>query len=197
MAGTRPWSAEWILSRWLMELSVTFSGLTEMLDRIGASERIVNEEKTNMAYEVGEIAADAMRGKIEREGTAFSRAAQRVGLNRGPGRIRSGQLYDSIDYEVDDVDGDLQTTVGYLNDYEPYFEAQEVGFYTRWKGSYDRQGRLRLEKDGTPRVYYSDEERKVKGMFLLRAARREVNQEASRLLKKYRSRITKRINGTI
>lgn len=180
-----------------MELSVTFTGLTEMLNRVGASERIINEEKTNLAYEVGEIAADAMRSKIEREGTRFSRAAQKVGLNQGPGRIRSGQLYNSIDYEVDEVDGDLETTVGYLNDYEPYFEAQETGFYTRWKGSYDRKGRLRLNKDGTPRVYYSKEESKVKGMFLLRAARREVNQESSRLLKKYRSRITKRINGTL
>lgn len=180
-----------------MELSVTFTGLTEMLDRVGAAKRILTEEKSNMAYEVGEIAADAMRSKIERSGTRFSRAAQRVGLNIGPGRIRDGGMYSSIDYEVDEYDGDIETTVGYLNDYEQYYEAQETGFYTRWKGSYDRKGRLRLEPDGSPRLYYSDEERKVRGVFALRAARREVNAEVPRLLKKYRSRITKRINGTL
>ena len=179
-----------------MDLSIVFDDLTKVLNRLEGAEKIISEEKENMAYEVGEIAADAMRSKIERSGTAFSRAAQKVGLNQGPGRIRDSKLYNSIDYEVFTYGDYASTEVGYLNDYEKYFEAQEGGFETGWKASYDRKGQLRLNKDGTPRVRFTGEMRKVRGIFALRAAKRAVDQEFSRLQKKYRSRITKRINGS-
>lgn len=64
-------------------------------DRIAA---FAGEEAFTALEKIGEAAVDFMQERIRSEGTAFSARAQAQGLNEGPGRIRTGAMYDSIDY---------------------------------------------------------------------------------------------------
>lgn len=175
------------------------SGFRKLIDRLEASPDIVREEAENMADEIGNIGAQTMRFRVVNSGTDFSRAAQEVGVNQGPGRIRTGALFDSIDYRVESGQRQTRSVIGYLNDYEEYFLFQEEGFDNYWSASYVN-GVLQTRR-GEPKVYpravHGLEPTQTPGIMALEAAEAEINDEMPRLLKKYKTRITKRLNGTL
>lgn len=167
----------------------------ELSDRLDAVPHIIQEESEAMGEEIGEIGVEAMVGQFLLSETDFSRAAQAVGLNIGPGRQRTGRLLSSYDFRVESGPSLTRVVVGYLNNFQDYFMFQEEGYENVWRGSYDAQGRLRLE-GGTPRVFVDTENgpKETEGIFALVAARNAIEMEMPRLIKKYKTRITKRIN---
>lgn len=182
-----------------MATEITFTGIDQLIDRLSDARDIIEQEQDNMADELGEIGVDAMQEKFDRSdrGRKYTRAAQRAGYNQGPGRNRFGAMYDAIDYRVDVSSYGVDLTVGYVSDNEDYFEYQEEGFETMGRAAYTRKGELRFWKDGEPMIFQGKYPIKIPGVFALRAARRAMNSEMPRLIKKYKSRITKRINGTL
>ena len=175
------------------------SGFRKLIDRLEAAPELVQEEAENMADEIGNIGAQTMRFRVVSSGTDFSRAAQEVGVNDGPGRIRTGALIESIDYRVESGGKQTRSVIGYLHNYQDYFLFQEEGFENYWNASYVN-GVLQTRR-GQPKVYpksiKGQEPTDTPGIMALEAAEAEINDEMPRLLKKYKSRITKRLNGTL
>lgn len=185
---------------------VTFSVKFEtkrLIQRLNAIPEILKEESENMTEELGNIATETMRERILTTGTAFSRAAQEVGLNKGPGRIRTGAMYDSIDYRIESGSSLTRLVFGYLHDVQDYFDIQDGydnpkdSFKNIWRGTYSlATGQLRLRKDGQPilRKRKRGSHKNTSTIRGLRTALMDVELELPRLLKKYRTRVTKRSN---
>ncbi len=175
------------------------SGFRKLIDRLEAAPELVQDEAENMADEIGEIGAQTMRFKVVTSGTDFSIAAQQVGVNQGPGRIRSGSLFDSIDYRVESGGRYTRSVIGYLHNYQEYFLFQEEGFENQWAATYV-DGVLQTRRGG-PKIYHRNvngqEFIDTPGIMALEAAESEIYDEMPRLLKKYKTRITKRLNGTL
>ena len=175
------------------------SGFRNLIDRLEAAPELVQEEAENMADEIGNIGAQTMRFKVVTSGTEFSRAAQQVGVNEGPGRVRTGAMIDSIDYRVESGARQTRSVIGYLHNYQDYFLFQEEGFENQWSASYVN-GVLQTRR-GAPKVYHRNIRNQdfvdTPGIMALEAAEAEINDEMPRLLKKYKTRITKRLNGTL
>jgi hypothetical protein len=179
---------------------VNVSGI---LQRPGAAAKIIEEEARLMAEEVGKFGSERMKEYIRDRGTPFSRAAQAAGINKGPGRIRTGNMHDSVDYRVEAGPSRVSGAFGWIRNFEQYFEYQEMGFRNIFIASY---------VGSTPRVAGSNAGRFIKaggpivrknpyggykntpGMFALRDARADVQNEIPRLAQKYRSRITRKLN---
>lgn len=185
---------------------VTFSVKFEtkrLLNRLDAIPEILREEAEAFSEELGQIAVESMQETITRSGTEFSAAARKVGLNRGPGRYRTGAMFNSIDYRVESGPKLSRLVFGYLRNPEDYFDIQEGednpkgSFKNIFRGIYStKDGSLLLRKDGQPRVRkrkrggYAN----TKTIGALRTALREIDSQLPRLLKKYRGRITRKTN---
>jgi hypothetical protein len=186
----------------MVSFSVKFD-TKRLLKRLDAIPEILREEAEAFSEELGEIAVDSMQQSILRSGTDFSVAARKVGLNKGPGRYRTGAMFDSIDYRVESGPKLTRLVFGYLRSPQDYFDIQEGAdnpkgsFRNIYRGIYStKDGSLLLRKDGGPRV-----RKRKRGGYKntatiqgLRQAMRDIDQELPRLLKKYRARITRRSN---
>jgi hypothetical protein len=186
----------------MVQLSVRVD-VKKLLDRLDKVPGIVKEESEALAEELGEIAVKSMRTTIRKSGTKFSEAARRVGLNKGPGRYRTGAMYNSIDYRVESGLKSTRLAFGYLKDTQDYFDIQEGyenpkgTFKNIWRGIYStKDGSLLLRKDGGPRLRRRKRgsQANVKTIQGLRRALLEIESDLPKLLKKYRTRITKRSN---
>lgn len=156
---------------------------------------ILMEESRLMAEESAKFGAERMREYIRQRGTAFSSAAQQAGVNRGPGRIRTGNMYNSVDFRVESGSSRVLAAFGWIRNFEDYFIYQETGFRNRFIAMYTPNGRL-LTQGSRPIVRRNPfgGYKNTPGMFALRDARADVEQQLPRLQKKYRTRITKRAN---
>lgn len=186
----------------MVQLSVRIDA-KKLLDRLDKVPEIVKEESEAFAEELGEIAVKSMRATIRRSGTEFSEAARRVGLNKGRGRYRTGAMYKSIDYRVESGPKSTRLAFGYLNDTEDYFDIQEGyenskgTFKNIWRGIYStKDGSLLLRKDGGPRLRRRKRgsQANVRTIQGLRHALQDLESDLPALLKKYRTRITRRSN---
>ena len=138
--------------------------------------------------EVGHVAEDAMRQKIERTSSKHARSGlkAKLGFAQG-GRIRTGRMYKSVASRPRRGEKTYQVEVGYLRDKQDYFKWQEKGFTNVWKffGQWNRPystapnapaGWLfRRLRTGAP---------KVEGLFALRDARDKAENESSRIFAK-------------
>jgi hypothetical protein len=166
-----------------------------ILQRPNVANQIVLEEARLMAEEVGQFGAERMRQYIKDRGTRFSAAAAAAGVNRGPGRIRTGNMYNSVDSRVESGTAKVSSAFGWIRNFEQYFEYQETGFRNKFIAAYTASGNLRVVNGGpiirrNPFGGYKN----TPGMFALRDSRADVQAEMPRLLKKYKARITRRIN---
>jgi hypothetical protein len=186
----------------MVQLSVRVD-VKKLLDRLDKVPGIVKEESEALAEELGEIAVKSMRNTIRRSGTDFSRKAREVGLNKGPGRYRTGAMYNSIDYRVESGLKSTRLAFGYLKDTEDYFDIQEGyenekgSFKNIWRGTYStKDGTLRLRKDGQPilRKRKRGSSVRTRTIQAMRRALQEIESDLPKLLKKYRTRVTKRSN---
>lgn len=175
-----------------------------ILQRPGAAAKIIEEESRLMAEEVGRFGSERMKEYIRDRGTAFSRAAQAAGINKGPGRIRTGKMYDSVDYRVEGGTSRVSSAFGWIRNFEQYFEYQELGFRNIFIASYAGSSLRvagsnagRFIRAGGPIVRKNPYGgyKNTPGMFALRDARADVQNEMPRIAKKYRTRITRRLNG--
>jgi hypothetical protein len=179
-------------------ITINISGLER---KLASAKEIIKEESKLMAGELAEFGANRMREYIKQRGTAFSAAAAAAGVNKGPGRIRTGKMYDSVDARVSLAGSNASGTrvsaeFGWIRNFEEYFEYQETGFKNKFIAAYTGAGRLRVVNGGpiimrNPFGGYKN----TKGMFALRDSGIDAESELPRLTKKYKSRITRRINN--
>lgn len=186
----------------MVAFSVKFD-TKRLLNRLDAIPEILREEAEAFSEELGQIAVDSMQETILRSGTDFSLAARKVGLNKGPGRYRTGAMFNSIDYRVESGSKITRLVFGYLRNPQDYFDIQEGednpknSFRNIYRGIYStKDGSLLLRKDGGPRVRKRKRGgyKNTRTIRALRTALREIDKELPRLLKKYRGRITRRSN---
>jgi hypothetical protein len=148
-----------------------------------------------MAAEAARFGEERMKEYIGQRGTAFSAAARQAGVNRGPGRIRTGNMYNSVTSRVESGSSRTLAAFGWLRNFEEYFQYQETGFRNRFIAMYSSSGRL-LTQGSRPLVRMNPfgGYKNTPGMFALRDARADVESQLPKLATKYRTRITKRMN---
>lgn len=136
--------------------------ITRFIKKMDRLEAFASDEAYNALDIIGQEAVDFMQqeNKNQENATAFSIDAQVAGINRGPGRIRTGAMYDSIDYwdtsfGSGETGSRLSIAFGYRNapmandGRAPYALYQDEGFFNKWvwrrplltnKPFYDRDG---------------------------------------------------------
>lgn len=171
------------------------------LDRPGLAKEILMRQASDMAGELADFGAERMRGYIKDRGTNFSSAAAAAGINKGPGRIRTGNMYDSVKARRESGSKKTLASFGWLGNFEEYFTYQEVGFKNIWIAMYSGSGNL-MRGPNTPvsngpivRKNPFGGYKKTPGMFALRDARMDAESQIPRLAKKYKARITRELNG--
>lgn len=169
--------------------------VTALLKKVESAPRIVAEEAEAMAAEMAEFGENEMKAIILTSGTPFSDAARRAGINKGPGRYRTGQMYNAVKSRVTRSSTSVRAEYGWIGKVRKYFVYQDQGFRNRFLASYGPSGNLKVSQ-GSPiiRPNPNGGYKNTEGMFALRDSRKSVERELPRLLKKYRARITRRIN---
>lgn len=126
----------------------------DVLTRIG---EVAIEESYAMLEKAAYIGEENMKRLIEQRGTKFSTNAAAQGINKGPGRIRTGKMYDSVSSRVEVGPKKVYASFGWLKNFEKYFSYQETGFVNRWyalkskAGNYwFKNGRLGVGMRKTP-----------------------------------------------
>tara|TARA_R110000803_G_scaffold142393_1_gene208686 strand:- start:526 stop:1080 length:555 start_codon:yes stop_codon:yes gene_type:complete len=173
-------------------VSINVDGL---LKKANSIKRIVTEETVAMSGEIVEFGENEMKAIILTSGTPFSDAARSAGINKGPGRFRTGQMYNAVKSRVTVSGNSVSAEYGWLGKIRKYFLYQEYGFRNKFIASYSGSGVLRVDS-GSPVVRRNPNGgyKNTPGMFALRDSQKSVEKELPRLLKKYRGRITRRIN---
>lgn len=168
---------------------------SELLKRGNQAKKVIQEEARRMAEEAAQFGEERMKEYIRERGTRFSDAAQQAGVNRGPGRIRTGNMYNSVSSRVESGSSRTLAAFGWLRNFEEYFQYQETGFRNRFIAMYTPGGRL-LVQGSKPIIRRNPfgGYKNTPGMFALRDARADVETYLPKLTTKYRTRITKRIN---
>jgi hypothetical protein len=168
--------------------------ITRFIKRVDRLEAFVSDEAFDALDEIGRRATDFMRNRIESRGTSFSARAQRDGLNRGPGRVRTGAMIDGIDYRETSRGGGetgsrLSIQFGYFNTPPSrgypnvsYVTMQEEGFAQHWKwygdtnsGTYPAVSFGSFSRSGVPRgLKYVGYRYRTEGTFAFRDAKEYV-----------------------
>ena len=177
------------------EIKLDLSGLLKGTMKMN---NIIIEESRAMADEIGDFAVDEMRAIILTSGTGFSDAARAAGINKGPGRYRTGLMYNSVKHKVSVEGSKVSARYGWIGLVRKYFKHQDSGFKNIFLASYSGSGSLRVASGGpivrkNPHGGYKN----TPGMFALRDSAKSVESELPRFLKKYRGRITRRMNKEI
>jgi len=161
------------------------------LGKIKAIENIVQEESLKMAREIAEMGEQEMKSNILASGTPFSQKARQAGINQGPGRFRTGAMYNAVTSRVESTSKTIKSAFGWLKEFEPYFAYQENGFNNKFAANYGPGGNL-ITTGGKPSIKVAKFPRTTKGMFALRDARNTVENESSRFVRKYTGIISRR-----
>ncbi len=161
------------------------------LKKIQGIERIVQEESLKMAREIAEMGEQEMKSNILASGTAFSQKARQAGINQGPGRFRTGAMYNAVSSKVEGGSKITRSVFGWIKDFEQYFLYQENGFDNKFFANYGSNGAL-ITSGGQPSVRAAKFPRTTKGMFALRDARQTVVNELPKFVRKYEGIIKRR-----
>ena len=168
--------------------------ISRALRKLTGAEQIIREEAIKMAGEIAKFGEDEMKSNILASGTAFSQRARQAGINQGPGRYRTGKMYNAVKSRVEAGGKNVRAAFGWLGQVEDYFLYQEDGFNNKFFAIYTPGGKLKVE-GGQPVLKPADFPRRTKGMFALRDARLTVEQELGRFTRKYEGIITRRIKA--
>ena len=173
--------------------------ITRFIKKMDRLEAFVSNEAYDALDQIGKEAVYFMQqeNKNQDNATYFSREAQATGLNNGPGRIRTGAMYDSIDYWDTSVGSGetgsrLSISFGYRNapmandGRAPYALYQDEGFYNKWVW----RRPLNFNKPFFDRDNKSGNWHFTEGMFAMRDAafyvrnfiRPEIAKQASRTI---------------
>lgn len=152
--------------------------ITRFIKKTDRLEAFASDEAFVALEELGQAAVDHMRQTIMEKGTEFSARAAAQGLNKGPGRIRTGAMYDSVNYRdtssgSGEVGSRLSIEFGYFNapmaqgegwENVPYALMQENGFENLFKWHDPLTGPKAM------RPYMSGRSRMTEGTYALRDA---------------------------
>lgn len=163
------------------------------LKKLNGIENIVMEESAKMAEEIAKFGEQEMKTNILASGTPFSQKARQAGINSGPGRYRTGKMYEAVKSRVEAGPKIVRAAFGWISNVEDYFKYQEYGFRNKFIANYTSNGRLIVE-GGQPSVRRNPFGgfKRTKGMFALRDARQTVVNELPRFTKKYEGIIKRR-----
>jgi len=168
--------------------------ISSALRKLNGAEQIIREEALKMSAEIAKFGEDEMKSNILASGTPFSQKARQAGINQGPGRFRTGEMYNAVKSKVLSAGKNVRAAFGWLDQVEDYFRYQEYGFNNKFFAVYGSGGNLKVEC-GQPVVKQANFPRRTKGMFALRDARLTVEQELPRFTKKYEGIIARRIKA--
>jgi hypothetical protein len=183
--------------------------ITRFIQRMDRLEAFASEEAFDALDEIGRRATDFMRNRIEGSGTAFSARAQADGLNKGPGRVRTGAMIDGVNYRETSRGGGetgsrLSIEFGYFNTPPSrkypnvsYVAMQEKGFEQHWKWFGDTNSG-RVGRSGIPwGLRYTGFRYRTAGTFALRDAREYVQNIVRPIVAREASKkIAQRMRGT-
>ncbi len=157
---------------------------------------IFEQEYKKMVEEVVKFGELEMKSNISASGTAFSQKARQAGINKGPGRYRTGEMYNAVRSRVDQGAKTIQGAFGWLTGFKDYFGYQEEGFKNRFIANYGPSGNL-ITSNGKPSIRRNPfgGYKNTKGMFAYRDAIKTVNDEMPRFERKYNGIIKRRIGA--
>jgi hypothetical protein len=161
------------------------------LKKLQGLEKIIQEEAINMSREIAEFGELEMKSNILASGTPFSQKARQAGVNKGPGRYRTGAMYNAVSSRVEAGPKQVRAAFGWIKNLEQYFLFQERGFRNKFAANYGPGGAL-LTSGGQPSVKPAKFPRTTRGMFALRDARQTVVNELPRFTRKYEGIIARR-----
>jgi len=168
--------------------------ISSALRKLNGAEQIIREEAIKMSAEVAKFGEDEMKSNILASGTPFSQSARQAGINQGPGRYRTGKMYNAVKSRVEAGGNRVRAAFGWIGEVEDYFLYQEDGFNNKFFAVYGDGGGLKVQ-NGEPVLKRADFPRRTKGMFALRDARLTVEQELPRFTRKYEGIIARRIRA--
>lgn len=149
------------------------------LGKLDKADTVIKQEISDLTMEVAKFGAERMQHYISTRGRNRewergwpSRKTGRLRYRSGPGRIDSGDMLRNVSVKFQRGQKQSRAVFGWVNKYEEYykFQEREEGF-----------------------VHWISGE-KIPGITSLRDARRDTVNELPRLRKKYRARITRRLN---
>jgi hypothetical protein len=169
--------------------------VTKALAKLDLSEKVMREESIKLAGEIAELGELEMKANILTSGTQFSDAARAAGINSGPGRYRTGAMYNAVQSRVQAGASTVSAAFGWIRNFQEYFLYQELGFRNLFIASYIGSGQLRVV-GGQPvirRNPYGGYKR-TPGMFALRDAAAEVQRQTPKFVARYVKNISRRVN---
>lgn len=170
--------------------------VSKALSDLDAISEIVRDETIKMAKEISRFGEQEMKTNILASGTAFSQKARQAGINKGPGRFRTGEMYNAVESRVEVGSQRIVAAFGWLTKFKDYFQYQELGFRNRFIANYTSGGRL-IVSGGRPSVRFNPFGgfKRTKGMFALRDARQVVENELPGFARKYEGIIKRRVRA--
>lgn len=169
---------------------VELGGLVDLLFEI---DNVAYDEAQQMLDKAAKIGEENMKRLIRERGTQFSKRAQSEGINKGPGRIRTGLMYDSVSSRVEVGPKRINATFGWIDRFEKYFSYQETGFQNLWYSLKLRSGRI-FQKNGRVAVGKRRTPIWTNGMFALWDSRIRVQTHLPKLAEDAAAKIVRRIN---
>lgn len=169
---------------------VELGGLIDLLFEI---DNVAFDEAEAMVNKAAKIGEDNMKRLIETRGTQFSSRAQSEGINKGPGRIRTGLMYDSVTSRIEVGPKRINAAFGWIDHFEKYFSYQETGFRNLWYSIKLRSGKI-FQKNGRVAVGKRKTPVWTNGMFALWDSRIRVQTHLPQLTEEAAKKIVNRIN---
>lgn len=175
-------------------LTINLKGVGRKTNRL---KQIILEESVKMAEEVGELGELEVKSNIAASGTPFSLKARQAGINKGPGRYRTGLMYNSVSHLVSKSGGNVIARFGFVKRFEDYFRYQELGFRNKFIAAYDGSGNLKV-RGGAPVIRRNPFGgfKNTPGMFAIRDARTAIVEELPAIARKYEGIIKRRVRKT-
>jgi hypothetical protein len=169
--------------------------ITKALAKLQLSESAMREESVKLAGELAQLGEFEMKANILTSGTRFSDAARAAGINSGPGRYRTGAMYNAVQSRVEAGDKTVSAAFGWIRNFQEYFLYQELGFRNLFIASYTGSGQLRVV-GGQPVVRRNPYGgfKRTPGMFAFRDAVAEVQRQRPKFVARYLKNISRRVN---
>ena len=89
------------------------SNISDIIAVTQNAPNVIREELQSLAQEVAELGENEMKAIILTSGTEFSDRAREAGINKGPGRYRTGKMYNAVKNNVY-VDGNEEDQPGLI-----------------------------------------------------------------------------------
>jgi hypothetical protein len=130
-----------------------------------------NDEMRESVEQMARFGADKMQELISQRGTDFSAEAYSAGINRRPGRQRTGQMYNDVKWRAEVGPKKIFASFGWIYNFQDYYAYQETGFMNRGGWARPLQG-------NAPFIRPEGQAKWTEGMFALFDARQYVKDIA-------------------